>query len=142
MLHALRHLHPEVRPGTTRIAFLVGPWAVKVPRLHPAGHGLLWGAAHGILANLSERRTSRTGARGIAPVLLSLAGIVQVYPRCVPVWYTAWDYSVIADPHVPVDPRPHNVGMLDDELVFLDYAAFGECVACGRFAHETGIAGA
>lgn len=137
MIAALLHrLDPTICIGTSRIAVLVGRWAVKVPRCTPAGHGLLWGFAHGVLANLSEWRTTRSGAEGIAPVLVSFAGLVQVYPRCTPAPYEPRDYTAIATPGVPVDARPHNVGVLDDELVFLDYADFSECVACARFAHR------
>lgn len=131
----VRALDPAVCVGTTRVALLVGPWAVKVPRVSASGHGRLWGFAHGVLANLSERRISaRDDIEGIAPVLWSLAGLVQLYPRCDPAPYEPHDYSLIASPGVPVDPRPHNVGVLDDELVFVDYAEAGECATCARWA--------
>lgn len=123
----------NVRRGTTRACLLIGPYAIKTPRLARSGRGLLWSLAHGILANLSELGLS--DQPGVAPVLWSLAGIVNVYPRCQPLVGPV-DYTRIASPVVPVDPRPHNVGVLGGRPVWLDYARHGECVACGRHEHE------
>lgn len=131
-------LDVQIHRGTTRTVLLAGRWAIKVPRLTLSGRPLSWTVAHGVLANLSERDLTAAGATGIAPVLWSLAGLVQVYPRCAPAPYEPRDYTAIADPAVPVDPRPHNVGLLAGELVWLDYAESGECVACGRYRHERG----
>lgn len=123
-----------VARGVTRIVLLVGPWAVKLPRLaRAARRGLLWSAATGLLANLSEREWSSWP--GVAPVRWSLlGGLVQVYPRCAHPPDGPIDYDAIAPPGLPVDPKLANVGVLDGQLVWLDYADAGECVACLRYA--------
>lgn len=123
----------EVAPGVTRTVFLIGRWAVKVPRLVPSGRGVLWSLAHGILANLSEVEWSEMD--GVCPPCWSLLGLVNVYPRCEPVDGPV-DFAAIADPAVPVDPKLSNVGVLDGRLVWIDYADAGECVACARFRGE------
>jgi hypothetical protein len=124
----------RIERGVTRAVLLAGPWAVKVPRLAPAGphRGRLWSLAHGILANLSEAEWSRWP--GVCPVVWSLAGLVNVYRRAQPISLPV-DYAAISPPELSVDPKPENVGVLDGQLVWVDYAQTdGECVACRRFA--------
>lgn len=72
----------RVERGVTRTVLLVGRWAINLPRATRSGHGVLWSLAHGVLANLSERHWS--GWDGVCPVRWSLAGLVNVYPRCQP----------------------------------------------------------
>lgn len=124
-----------VRYGTTRLVLLTPRWAVKVPLVSRRGHGRLWSLAHGVLANLSELRLSREP--GVCPVVWSLAGLVQVYPRCRPVSTEGGPipFEALAGERVPVDPRPHNVGVLNGRLLWLDYAQGAECVACERLGH-------
>jgi hypothetical protein len=118
-----------VRCGVTRTVILVGRYAVKVPTLrgvHPGGpRGRLAGVARGLLANQSEAlwSTYEPFQGLVAPVLRSwLGGLVQVYPRCVPV-PDAFDLPAgapVLDPS-PGDSKPDNLGWLDGRLVWLDY---------------------
>jgi hypothetical protein len=112
----------QIRRGITRTVFLVGHWAVKVPstRVHGgAVRGLLWSLTRGIQANLSEAEWS--GTTGACPVLWSLAGLVNVYPRCRPVepdHEIDWEgIGFLA----PVDRKHDNVGWLDGRIVMIDY---------------------
>jgi hypothetical protein len=109
--------------GVTRTVFLVGRWAVKVPRLssHDDGvGGVFWSLCRGLLANLSERRHSHTS--GVCPVLWSLAGVVNVYPRCLPVEHEPTEQEYTDTGYFgPADKKQANVGYLDGRLVFLDY---------------------
>lgn len=112
-----------VRRGITRTVLLVGPWAIKLPSLRAHGHGLrgaLWSVSRGILANLSE--TDWASEPGVCPVRWSLAGVVNVYPRCEPIERELTDdeYTAIGFAG-PVDKKPPNVGLLNGRMVWLDY---------------------
>lgn len=113
-----------VRRGVTRTVLLVGRWAVKVPsvRTHDNGlRGVLWSLCRGITANQSEAEWSGHHA-GLCPVLLSLAGLVNVYPRCEPVDCELAEAEYDAIGFVgPTDRKPQNVGVLGGRLVWLDY---------------------
>lgn len=112
-----------MRRGITRTVLLVGPWAVKVPSLRAHGEGLkglLWSFCRGVTANQSEYEWSRWP--GVCPARWSLAGLVNVYPRCAPVdrELTDAEYDAIGFTG-PSDRKPANVGRLNDRLVWVDY---------------------
>ena len=98
-------------------------WAVKVPRLASHGDGLtgvLWSVARGLSANLSELAHSRTP--GVCPVRWSLAGLVNVHPRCAPVEHEPTEAEYTATGHIgPSERKRANVGLLNGKLVFVDY---------------------
>lgn len=112
----------EVRRGITRTVLLVGRWAIKVPSLRTHGNGargLLWSVTRGISANLSEIEWSDTPA--VCPVRWSLAGIVNVYPRCELVGDDEdIDYHAIGQLW-PSDKKPENLGRLNGRLVWIDF---------------------
>lgn len=114
----------ERRYGICRTVFLVGRWAVKVPRLRGGDDGdrrLSWNISRAVQANLSERQWSEV--EGVAPVLHSwLGGLIGVYPRCEP-WTGEEDppYDEIGVSWLPRDRKPQNVGFLDGQVVWLDY---------------------
>lgn len=117
-------MNVKVCRGITRTVLLVGKWAIKVPslRAHEAGlTGLLWSISRGILANQSELEWS--GQPGLCPVRFSFSGVVNIYPRCQPVEHepTEAEYDAIAPFSGPSDRKPHNIGLLDGAMVWLDY---------------------
>jgi hypothetical protein len=116
--------------GVTRAVALVGNYAVKVPRFSPGSRGCMWSLAQGYLANLSEREWS--GQPGLCPVLWSLGGLVNVYPRCEPVPADVEiDYRAITGMNLPSDDKPHNVGLLNGALVWVDYDMnWNDCGRC------------
>lgn len=123
----------EVRRGITRTVGLIGRWAVKVPSLRAYGNGVrgvLWSVTRGIQANLSEYEWS--GSPGTCPVLWSLAGLVNVYPRCELVDDDApidWDAIGFL---APVDRKAPNVGVLDGRVVLIDYdMSWNDSPPCG-----------
>lgn len=123
----------EVRRGITRTVFLAGRWAVKVPsvRAHNDGlRGVLWSWTRGVQANLSELDWS--GSPGVCPVVWSLAGLVNVYPRCEPVTEELTDEEYEAIGLLgPTDRKPHNVGLLNGRLVWIDYEqSWNDCRRC------------
>lgn len=112
-----------VRRGITRTVLLTRRWAIKVPSLRSHGDGLrgvLWSLTRGISANLSEQQWS--GSPGTCPVRWSLAGLLNVYPRCSQPDQELRDEDYEATGFIgPMDKKPTNVGVLNGQLVFLDY---------------------
>lgn len=115
----------ERRYGIARTVFLIGRWAIKVPRfkgaLSPTGAGISWTIPRAMLANQSERDWS--GTAGVCPVLHSwLGGLINVYPRCDPwPWTHEPDYDRIGDGWLPRDRKIENIGILNGQFVWLDY---------------------
>lgn len=124
-----------VHRGITRTVFLIGRWAVKVPSLRAYDGGLagvLWSFTRGVQANLSEREWS--GSPGVCPVVWSLVGLVNLYPRCAPVLVEPTDAEYTATGVLgPVDRKRQNVGWLAGRLVWIDYdMSWNDCRVCGR----------
>lgn len=113
----------DIERGLTRIVLLTQHWAIKLPRIRTHDDGLagvLWSLTRGITANLSEREHS--GARGVCPVRWSLAGLINVYPRCTVVREELTDSDYESTGYIgPVERKPENMGYLDGELVYVDY---------------------
>lgn len=124
----------ETRRGLTRTVFLIGRWAIKVPRAssnRDGVRGVLWAVTRGIQANLSEANWSNWGP-GVCPVRWSLAGLINVYPRCEPVGPDEEvDYESLNFPTAS-DRKPENVGWLNGELVWIDYDMSWNDCHCGR----------
>lgn len=118
-----------VRSGITRTVILIGPWAIKVPTgrgtgLHaPTPRGRVAGVCRGLLANQSEQTWHRfePWSGMVAPVIRSwLFGLVQVYPRCVPLADGDRGPLPRLDP-CPGDVKPDNFGRWRGRVVRLDY---------------------
>lgn len=108
------------KQGVTRSVYLVGHWAIKVPRLCGQDR-LLWRVSRAILANLSEAEWS--DSPDVAPVRhLWLGGLIAIYPRCEP-WPDGPepDYDTIGAAWMPRDRKPQNVGLLNGQAVWVDY---------------------
>lgn len=110
------------RYGICRTVYLIGPWAIKTPRLRDQKGRRLWSWTRGVQANLSERDWSEV--EGVAPVLRTfLGGIITVYPRCQewPAELGDPAYDEIGPSWMPRDRKPANIGLLDGQPVWLDY---------------------
>jgi len=110
----------QVKRGLTRTVLLIGRWAVKVPSFRSHGQGLsgvLWSFCRGVLANHSEILWAEEP--GVCPLKWSVAGLINVYPRCGPVTWDP-DYDAIGFTG-PTDRKRANVGMLDGRMVWVDY---------------------
>lgn len=122
--------------GVTRRCFVVGEWAVKVPRIKHGWRHFL----RSILANYSEREW--TGFVPDAPglplnpvVWASPLGLVNVYRRARP---------YLDDPDPPHDwfgwfgdPKPQNLGWVGGELRLIDFDCAGRvCGRCVRAGHK------
>ena len=127
-----------IRRGITRTVFLVGRWAIKVPSLRTNGDGLagvMWSVSRGLQANLSERQWSEV--EGVCPVRFSLAGIVNVYPRCEPVESFDGDYRTGGAVFLPPsDKKPQNLGRLCGRIVWIDYDGSWNGCPHDRAAHD------
>lgn len=128
------------RRGISRTVFLVGDYAIKIPAMRRYGKGVagvLWSVSRGIQANLSEAQWSSGSGDGVAPVMWSLWGVVNVYPRCEAVGADETvDYATIA-PWIPTgDRKNENVGRLHGRLVWIDYDGSWNGCPHSRWAHD------
>lgn len=131
-----------VRSGITRHCIITRRWAIKVPRLTGHRVAVVDGGSHvsadrlhwfcrGVLANHSEREW--LGTKGLNPVVAHI-GVVNVYRRALPV-PPAYDfidadgyevdealYDALTPDWVPTgDRKPSNVGVVNGEVVWIDY---------------------
>lgn len=117
----------EIKRGISRVVFLVGPWAVKVPTTRPYGARAdrLWAWTRGYQANYSELRWK--GTQGVCPVLWHLGNILVCYRRArpvaeheVPAQDDPW-WNTVA-PILPfADRKASNLGRVDGALVWVDF---------------------
>lgn len=115
--------------GTTRTVILIGKYAIKIPRFTAP---YAWSITRGIQANISEREWS--GSPGTCPVLYSLIGLINIYPRCQPV---TWDMTDDEYDDIgllgPADRKPNNIGLLNGKLVWVDYdMSWNDCRRCDK----------
>jgi hypothetical protein len=119
----------RVARGTGRIALVMPRWTIKVPYLRCTGHpyrGRMWTFAWGLLANISEHEHS--GAAGVNPVRWSLlGGLVNVYRTARPLADPPAQWPC-TDTDVATDRHFTNVGLVDGQLIWLDYDSSGEDV--------------
>lgn len=113
----------RIEHGTTRIVFLIGRWALKMPNL-------LFGIRRGCLANRNEwNRWCWYPDERLCPVLwMSSFGLLLVMPRAA--LLSNEDAWAIADTGLfsglPPDAcNPANIGLLHGRPVTFDYGALG-----------------
>lgn len=115
-----------IKRGVSRTVILTRRWAIKVPsfRRSVTGGGLgsrLRSFAWGVAANHQE--LDWRGQPGFCPIKASWLGIVQIYPRCDEVDHkpTKKEFRAITGMGFPSDYKRENVGLLDGQLVWVDY---------------------
>lgn len=105
--------------GSSRIVLLVGCYALKLPRFTEWRLFL-----RGLLANMQEAMFGRSGMAGFCPVLFALpGGFLVVMPRCEPLEYEI-DYAAFCDRgdyRIPAEYKSESFGLLDGEVVAIDY---------------------
>lgn len=117
----------KLHRGICRTVLLAGRWAFKIPTTRPYGQrrDRLWAFGRGLSANHSEKQWS--GTPGVAPVLWSLGGWLNVYPRCEPICdnevpaqdHPWWDTVA---PTLPfADRKTANLGRMGEQVVWVDY---------------------
>jgi hypothetical protein len=112
-----------IRRGSTRTVFLLGRYAVKVPRASTWRTFL-----NGLLANMQERGFAVTGWPELCPVLFSLpGGWIVVMRRARPLTDEEWfefdptGFVQRSDYCVPAEEKRDSFGMLDGRVVAVDY---------------------
>ena len=119
----LTHKNCRLEYGVTRSVLLIGPWAVKVPRLTEWRLFLL-----GLLANMQEALFSRTGWPELCPVLWSVPGGFLIIMRRATV-LTDEEFLTLdldrwvqrANYIIPAEIKSDSFGYLDGRLVAVDY---------------------
>jgi hypothetical protein len=107
--------------GVTRMVFLIGNYAIKIPRLNYGWEKFI----AGIYSNLSEYDCWRwTKCEYLCPVLFSFGGFILVMPK-VDVFPETEDAWSEIDKAIPMDDRddhkPNNYGRLNGKIVCIDY---------------------
>lgn len=112
------------RQGVTREVFLIGRWAVKVPRMVYGWRMFLCG----LLANMQEREFGRLLWPELCPVVFSLpGGWLVVMRRARPLSdeeWTAFDpipFCHQAHRPLPVEMKRDSFGWLDGRIIAVDY---------------------
>lgn len=112
--------------GATRAVFLIGRWALKVPRWTKWNLFL-----HGLLANMQEVLWARSRvASELAPVIWAVPGGFFVLARrarpLTDAEWDAFDYEAFHDRQdldciLPVEDKRDSFGVLDGRIVAVDY---------------------
>lgn len=119
-----------IRAGASRDVLLIGPWAIKVPKLSRDGAV----RAMGRQANRHERRFSARGWPELCPVVFATAdGQLLIMRRADPLptgsltQEAALDFFCPSDGRViPGEPKESSLGLLEGRMVILDYGEGGE----------------
>lgn len=111
--------------GVTRHVFIVGRWALKVPRLNYGWAMFL----RGLLGNMQEATWGRCGWDGICPVVFALPGGFVIVQRRVRVMtdeeFAAFDWRAFTRRkgyRIPAERKSDSFGWLDGAVVAIDYA--------------------
>lgn len=109
--------------GASRIVFLVGGYAIKIPRFW-RWKGLLLG----LIAQMQEVEFGRTGWPEFCPVVFWIPGGFLVVMRradeLTQAQFDAIDFDKFANQdgyYCFVEPKIENMGMLDGRIVAVDY---------------------
>lgn len=123
-------LRPAILKGATRVVFLVGNYAIKIPRLCSWKHFL-----QGLLANMQERTFAKTGCLKLCPIPFSLpGGWLVVMRRARPLsddqYRVLWEEldSWLVDTGkramvIPAEKKQDSFGWIDGILVAVDYGS-------------------
>lgn len=117
------------RTGVMREVFLIGRWAVKIPKLTRGWRNFL----QGLLANLQERELSARGYPQLCPVVFSIpGGWLVVMPRVEPLsneFAADFDMIQFAETEdglsLPIEMKADSFGRLHERVVAVDYGT--EC---------------
>lgn len=111
-----------MKKGTTRIVFLVGRYAIKLPRIYS------WKCfLRGLLANMDERLWYKSSPKEwkmkMAPSLFCIAGFILIQKRASPLNCDEYENLDITEyKPLPMDNKISNFGWLHNRIVLVDYA--------------------
>jgi hypothetical protein len=111
------------RTGCTRIVFLVGRYAIKLPCAQEWRLFL-----QGLLANMAEVCWSKAGLEGFAPVLWHLPGgfglVMRRARELTDEEFQSLDFEAWRDRGdyiIPAEAKSNSLGWIDGEIVAIDY---------------------
>jgi hypothetical protein len=120
----VRIAYPQLYRGITRLTFLIGSWAIKLP--NPLNGQRMF--LEGMLANLKER-TLWKGWKGhrnhdlLCPsYYVGFMGFVQIQARCEALQRDLSDPERRNFREITTDTKPINYGLLNGRVVCFDYA--------------------
>ncbi|MFA7287414.1 MAG: hypothetical protein WC055_00895 [Melioribacteraceae bacterium] len=118
------HKNCRIAYGTTRVVFLIGKYAFKIPSIMYEFRLFLLG----LLANMQEVQFSKINQPELCPVLFYIPfGFLVVMPRCEPLtreeffemdaenWLLREDYTI------PAEPKLDSFGKYKGKIVAVDY---------------------
>lgn len=116
--------------GITRAVLLIGPYAIKVPRVRYGWSKFLYG----LLSNMTEARFKPLADKwSLAPVVFAVpGGWLNVQRRCEPIGDDDWNHISHDGEYEAMNGLPYwngmscdfkrdNFGTLDGRVVLLDY---------------------
>jgi hypothetical protein len=114
-----------MKKGTTRVVYLIGRYAIKMPRINSWKSFL-----RGFLANLDERMWYKNSPplrkEKMCPSLMSLfGGFVLISRRATPISKHTWDKGLVKKEDfspLPLDLKQINFGWYKHKIVLIDYA--------------------
>lgn len=111
--------------GSTRLVFLIGRHAVKLPRMDEWRLFL-----SGLLANMQERVWGKSGLDGICPVSFAdPLGFIVIMRRARNLTAVEWDNFNVdefldrPDYVIPAEAKRDSFGVLDGHIVAIDYGS-------------------
>lgn len=131
----------SMKKGTTRVVYLIGGYAIKIPRINRWKSFL-----RGILANMDERMWYKHSPvdwkNKMCPSLLCLfGGFILICKRATPITQTIWDNGTIKKEDfypIPMDYKAINFGWYKSEIVLIDYAGSNYfCSDCENILKHT-----
>ena len=124
---AIDTVKTATRLGTTRIVFLVGDYAFKLPRPYPWRNFL-----QGFLANMQEEEFSRMESDHLCPIVFRIpGGALNVMPRArmmtIEEWadfdYDQWIKEGGENISELIEGKRCSFGVLGDRIVAVDYGS-------------------
>ena len=112
----------EIHEGISRICFLIGNYAIKVPSFRSWGRFLT-----GLLNNKHEANWHNRKAYFCPVIFACPGGFFNVYPRCQPVQKNAYKriyYEIRRDRYRWVENKAANYGIYQDRVVALDFGMY------------------
>lgn len=112
----------KILHGTTRITFLIGRWAIKVPMYTIWKHFLI-----GLLGNMQERDFCKMDPERMMPVKFCCpGGFFLIMPRADPLPREVFfnlDYDEYVKACIPVENKLDSFGMYQGRIVAIDYGS-------------------
>ncbi len=113
--------------GTTRVAFLIGKYAIKIPRFWHTSNGHRWKIfLRGILANIDEDywwKYSKQKDKLCPIIVKGPLGLFLIMKRAKELTEDEYNNINLLDfSGLPLDAKLVNFGKINDKILLVDYA--------------------